>query len=189
MKYSGFGRFSLGLCLAVAAVAAVANAPRPSPPFAIQRVGAPPLSIESLRGKIVLLALIDTNCSHCQDLTRSLGPIAKEYESRGVQVVECAFNEAAQSALPGFIKEFQPPFPVGYSNRAAVDAYLQRSVMDIRPLYVPHLVFLDRNGVIRGDYAGESDFMVNAPENIRQELDKLLSAAPAKRTKITKKTA
>jgi hypothetical protein len=176
----------LVLCFSAAALAAVANIPRPSPPFSIQRVGAPPLALESLRGKVVLLAFIDTNCSHCQDLTRTLGPISNEYGPRGAQVVECAFNEAARAALPGFMKQFQPPFPVGYCDRASVDAYLQRSVMDITPLYVPHIVFLDRKGVIRADYAGESDFLVKPTENIRKELDKLLSATAAKGKKKTR---
>jgi hypothetical protein len=180
MKYPSIRSAGLALCFSAALLAAVANVPRPSPPFSIQRVGAPPLTIESLRGKVVLLAFIDTNCSHCQDLTRSLVPISKEYGPRGVQIVECAFNAAAKTALPGFLEQLQPPFPVGYNNHAAVDAYLQRSVMDITPLFVPHVVFLDRNGVIRGDFAGESDFLIKPAENIRKELDKLLGATPTK---------
>jgi hypothetical protein len=53
-------------------------------------------------------------------------------------------------------------------------SYLQYSIIDARPLYVPHLVFLDRSGVIRGDYAGESAFFKDAGTSIRAELERML---------------
>lgn len=168
-------RAALAILLCAAAFGQPAPAPRKSPPFSILRTGRQALPLESFRGKVVALAFIDTGCSHCQDLTRQFGPLSKEYAARGVQFLECAFNEGAQLALPGFIEQFQPPFPVGYANRAAVDAYLQRSVIDTRPLWVPHMVFLDRDGVIQRDVAGDSPFMNNALANTRALLDKLLA--------------
>jgi len=58
-----------------------------------------------------------------------------------------------------------------------VMSYLQRSILDTRPLYVPHMVFLDRRGMIRADYPGESDFFKDQATNIRAELEKLLKEA------------
>jgi hypothetical protein len=52
--------------------------------------------------------------------------------------------------------------------------YLQHSVIDSRPLFVPHMVFLDRAGVIRADYPGGDAFFTNANANIRAQLDKML---------------
>ena len=165
----------------LAGLAAMAAGPQASPPFTIQRVGgSPSLTLASYRGKIIALAFISTTCPHCQELTKELAPIAKEYEPRGVQFLECAFNDEAQRDLPGFIQQYQPPFPVGFANRDQVYSYLGRSTVDVRAFYVPHLVFIDRNGLIQGDYPGESDFMASAPANTRSELDKLLRAgAPA----------
>ena len=57
-----------------------------------------------------------------------------------------------------FLERFQPPFPVGWTIEAAVREYLQLPVIDRRPFYVPHMVFLDRRGTIRTDVPGESDF-------------------------------
>jgi thiol-disulfide isomerase/thioredoxin len=138
----------------------------------------PPLTVSSYRGKVVALILISTTCPHCQDFTRELIPMANEYSPRGVQILECAVNPEAAEAVPGFVRQFKPPFPVGYSTQAAVDEFLQRSVL--LTFYVPHAVFLNRAGKIVGDYAGESDFMKNPATNTRDELDKLLKpAAPA----------
>jgi thiol-disulfide isomerase/thioredoxin len=167
------------LCAMSALTALAAEPPRPSPPLAIERLGAPTIQLSQYRGKVVALALIFTTCPHCQDLTRLLVSLSREYALRGVQVVECAFNDDAKQTMAGFLQQFQPPFPVGWTTHAAAMAYLQRTILDTRPLYVPHMVFLDRRGIIRADYPGESDFFKDQATNIRAELEKLLKA-PAK---------
>jgi len=154
-------------------------AAKPSPPLAINRPGSPAIQLTQYRGKIVLLAFIHTTCPHCQELTRELIPIAREYEARGVEVVECAFNLNADQLVAGFIQQFQPPFPVGWSDNNTVMGYLDRSILDTTPFYVPHLVFLDRRGTIQGDFAGESEFMRTPDASIRAELDRLLKAGSA----------
>jgi len=134
------------------------------------------------RGKIVALAFIHTTCSHCQQLTTELNLLAKDYTPRGVQFLECAFNEDAVTALPEFLQRYSPPFPVGWGSTASVMAYLQRTLADGRPMYVPQMVFLDRAGVIRAEFPGEDAFFQNAPANIRTKLEKMLKAAPPAKT-------
>jgi thiol-disulfide isomerase/thioredoxin len=158
--------------------APAADTARPSPPFTMQRRGAPPLPLSQYRGQVVALAFISTSCSHCQQLTTELNLIARDYASRGVQFLECAFNDDAAVALPEFLERFTPQFPVGYSTDAAVMAYLQHPVIDVRPVFVPHMVFLDRGGVIRADYPGGDAFFANANANIRAQLDKMLKTPP-----------
>jgi hypothetical protein len=165
---------SILLCAMSALTAVAAEPPRPSPPLVIERLGAPSVELSQYRGKVVALALIFTTCSHCQDLTKLLGPLSREYALRGVQVLECAFNDDAKQTIAEFLQQLQPPFPVGWTNRAAAMAYLQRTILDTRPLYVPHMVFLDRRGMIQADYPGESDFFKDPATNIRAELEKLL---------------
>ena len=162
-----------------ALTALAAEPPRPSPPLEIERLGAPAVQLSQYRGKVVALALISTTCSHCQDLTRLLVSLAPEYSPRGVQVVECAFNDDAKTTMAAFLQQFQPPFPVGWITHAAAMAYLQRTILDTRPLYVPQMVFLDRRGIIRAEYPGESDFFKDSATNVRAELEKLLKP-PAK---------
>ncbi len=168
--------------MAVAYGLLAAETARPSPPFEIQRLNAPALRVSQYRGKIVALAFIDTTCTHCQDLTGTLKGIVRDYAARGVVVLECAFNDGAKAGLPEFQQRFVPSFPVGWNTRAAVMSYLQYNILDQRPLYVPHMVFIDRGGAIRADYPGEDLFFRDPNANIRAELDKLLrgrGAAPA----------
>ena len=144
------------------------------------------MELSQFHGKVVALAFIYTTCSHCQQLTVELNHIAPDYAGRGVQFLECAVNDDAVPTMPEFLKRFSPAFPVGYSTMVAVRSYLQYSSVDRRPLYVPHLVFLDRTGVIRADYPGEDAFFQNANANIRAQLDKMLKVAAPKKSPATK---
>jgi len=163
---------TLGTLLALTAFAAEVG--KPSPALTIERVNGPALQLSQYKGKVVALALIYTTCPHCQNLTKLLNVISKEYAAKGVQVVGCAFNDDVKRLLPEFLQTFQPTFPVGYCDRDAIMGYVQYSVL--KPFYVPHMVFLDRRGVVRGDFPGESDFMTQPDINIRTELDQLLKA-------------
>ena len=178
--------FLVFLTAAAALLLTAADTAKPSPPFSILRPGAPPLDLAQYHGKVVALAFIDTHCPHCQRLTSYLNEVAPRYAARGVQVLECAFNEDAQFSLAQFQQQFHPVFPVGYANRGAVLAYLGISIMEVRPLYVPHMIFLDRRGVIRADIAGESDFMKQAETNIPAELETLLKIPGGAKTSARK---
>ena len=173
------------LCLTATAVAFADDPSIPAPPFTIQRVGAPPTQLSQYKGKIVVLTFIHTTCPHCQMLTKGIAPIARDYAAKGVQFIECAFNDGADGLVEAFSQTFQPGFPVGYSNQTAVRAFLQYSKMD-KVFYVPHMVLIDAKGVIHGDFPGESDFMKNPEASLRLELDKLLKA-PVATTAGTKK--
>jgi thiol-disulfide isomerase/thioredoxin len=165
--------------LSFAALTLAADGVRPSPPFRFQLVGTPappPIVLSQYRGKVLALAFIHTTCPHCQHLTQVLMPIAHDYAPRGVQVLACAFNEGAEQLLPAFLGEFHPGFPVGWSTNKEVYSYLQYT--DDNPMqFVPHMVFLDRRGVIRADFPGESNFFLDPDTNIRKQLDGLLKPA------------
>jgi len=87
-----------------------AAAPRPAPEFTIRRFQTAPVLLSQLRGKVVALAFIHTTCSHCQDLTRILKVIQKDYEARNVQVVAVAFEEGVTNNFPMYLKAFEPNF-------------------------------------------------------------------------------
>jgi peroxiredoxin len=147
---------------------------RNAPPFTMLRMNQPSIQLSQYRGKVVVLAFIQTTCPHCQQLTVELNQVARDYTKRGVQIVECAFNEDAGQTLNDFKERFAPPFPVTFSSAAAASVFLQRTVFDQRPMLVPYVVLIDRWGVIRAEIPGESDFFRNSGPNLRARLDRLL---------------
>ncbi len=149
--------------------------PRPAPDFTIEMPGGKKVFTSQYKGKVMVMAFISTTCPHCQKLTGLLSGINKDYAPKGVQVLESAFNDGAMGLLPDFLKTFKPTFPMGYNDRTAVFPFLQIPLMSSGG-YVPKLVFIDRKGVIRAQYAGEDKFMLDAvlEKNIRAKLDELV---------------
>jgi thiol-disulfide isomerase/thioredoxin len=159
-------------CAFLASTAMAMDVGKPSPALTIQQLSGSSIDLSQYKGKVVVLAFIDTTCPHCQHLTQVLNGISKQYAGKSVQFVECAFNDGAQQLLSKFMQDFQPNFPIGFAPRQAVINYLSYPIL--QPLYVPHMVFLDRRGIVRGDYAGESDFMSHPDTRIGPEIDELL---------------
>src|SRR5262245_44646871 len=162
-------------------MSAAASVPRPSPNFVIH-LSPGQITPAQFKGKVVILGMIMTTCPHCQKTTQFLSGLQKEYGPRGLQVIEAAFeDQVSPMVVNNFVKQFQPTFPVGYSNRAEVLGYLGLKPED--QLYVPVLVFIDRKGVIRHQYLGDDPFNLNQEVNVRRTVEEMLkepvSAAPA----------
>ena len=88
--------------------------------------------------------------------------------------------------FPDSSRSFSPTFPVGYTTREQVNEYLQHPAG--KPSYVPELIFIDRNRVIRAQYTGNDDFFKDQDKNIRAMLDTLLKEpVAAKKTSAHKK--
>jgi thiol-disulfide isomerase/thioredoxin len=173
------------LLSAIAGTGSAAELPRKSPEFVINMNAGKPLLLSSYRGKPVVLAFILTYCSHCQLATGFLIKDQNEFGPKGLQVLECAIEEAAQTGVPGFLKRFNPPFPVGFNtNQDAVFEYLQHS-MTVGP-QMPILVFIDKDGMIRSQYEGNDPFIkdeTKEEQNIHAEIEKLMKfGGPAKKS-------
>ena len=146
--------------------------PRPAGEFAIAMPNGQQVLLSQYAGKVVVLAFISTTCPHCQHTTQLLSTIQNEYASRGVQVLAAAFNPNAAQLVPGFIAQFRPTFPVGSADRDSVYEYEQASM--VKPNYVPELIFIDKNRVIRVQHNGGDDFFKEQDKNIRETIDQLL---------------
>jgi thiol-disulfide isomerase/thioredoxin len=170
--------------LATGLVAHAQTVPRPAGEFAISMPYGGQALLSQYAGKVVLLAFILTTCPHCQHTTQILSGIQTEYGPRGLQIIAAAFNADAPQLIPGFVTQFKPTFPVGFSNRDAVIEYEQASLA--KPNYVPELIFIDRHRVIRAQYSGGDDFFKDQDTNIRALLDKLLKE-PVKSARSARK--
>src|SRR5436309_10730310 len=114
------------LSVLVVYTARAAEIPRPAPELAINfGPVAKQVHLSEYRGKTVVLAFILTYCSHCQAVIRGLIKDQQELGPKGLQVLACAIEDMAASALPGFRRQFAPPFPVGYNTNAEAVKFLQ----------------------------------------------------------------
>jgi peroxiredoxin len=163
---------------AILPIACAAQSPQPSPRpaagFSIQTTAGSPIQLSAYRGKVVVLAFIITTCPHCQRTVGLLSKLQREYGSRGFQALASAVEESAAQDLPEFMERFQPAFPVGFDGRDSVLQFLQHSP-DVR-WFMPQMVFIDRQGMIRGHYGGTDRFLAeNEENNLRGEIELLLN--------------
>src|SRR5450756_3249023 len=170
------------LAMAIASARA-ANLPRPSPDFAINLGQGKQVRISQYKGKTCLLAFILTYCSHCQKAIGVLSKMQREYGARGLQVLASATEDMAAAALPGFLRQFDPPFPVGINTTTEFTTYMQHP--SVLQLIMPGLVFIDKDGIIRAQYEGRDTFLeeTGVEKNIRAKVEEMLTppaAAPKK---------
>ena len=180
------------LILAAAAALALqaANIPRKAPDFAIALTNGKQAALSQYRGKVVALVFILTTCPHCQGAVRCLAEDQNEFGPRGFQALGSAIEETARTALPGFLRQFNPPFPVGYNRLGAALDFMQHPPM-VGP-HMPLIAFMDRQGILRAQYEGQEPFLAQdqMAKNIRAKIVELLDeGAPGAKKKATGKVS
>jgi thiol-disulfide isomerase/thioredoxin len=174
-------RFLALLILTAAAVVAI-NVPRQSPELAIKLPGRKQVLLSQYQGKVVVVAFILTWCPHCQKTIGYLSKDQNAYGPRGLQVLASAVEDVARANLPAFIRQFNPPFPVGFDDQTVAINYLEHPLMLIP--HMPILVFIDRQGMIRAQYEGDDKFFSEdrQEKNLSDKIEELLKqTAPRKK--------
>jgi peroxiredoxin len=167
-------RLSITLLFSTVLFAAGPEVPRKAPEFAIQTGPEKYIWLNEFEGKTLVLAFILTNCSHCQFTTRLLNDIQKDYADRGVQVLETAIDPMSSLHIPDFVAKFKTPFPVGYNEQSYAAKFLGYPEHD--PLLMPQIAFIDRNGMIRAQFAGDDTRLLTDAQDktLRDTLDQTI---------------
>jgi thiol-disulfide isomerase/thioredoxin len=133
-----------------------------------------------LRGKVVAVMFFSTDCPHCQQTTQVLNPIYAEWKARGLEILGLAVNDSAAGNLKQFKEKFGAQFPLGLTTRAEWSRVGEFSVMH-NP-YVPYMLIVDRNGMIREEHPGQDRaFWLEQEKKLRESFDTLLKE-PAKKS-------
>jgi len=170
-------RLALFLLLSTLPIAAGPEIPRNAPEFAIQTGQQKYIWLNQYAGKTVILAFILTDCSHCQFTTGLLNGIQKDYAVRGVDVVESAIETMSALHIPDFVAKLKTTFPVGYNELTYAAKFLGYPEND--PMLMPQIVFIDRTGVIRAQFAGDDPRLLKDVQDktLRDTLDQTLKEA------------
>ena len=99
--------------------------------------------------------------------------------SRGFQAVDIAFNDNSDLLVSNFVKDQQTQFPVGWTTRDQVLAFLGISAVD--RFVVPQLVLIDREGMIHYQTPPLGDEESYKEETIKKRVELLLTAPPSRR--------
>jgi peroxiredoxin len=169
-----------GLLFAVDAPKKGPVVPRKAAEFVFKMPDGSQHLLSSYRGKTIVLAMMFTTCPHCQKIAQLLTKFQSEYAAKGVQVLGAVFDQGAAARAVQFEKQLGLNFPIGSSEQGPVLEFLGLPPAD--PYFVPILVFIDKNGMVRSQYVGDETFLANQEVNIRAEIDKMLKSGPVSTT-------
>ena len=165
--------FAAAFALALSTLAA-AELPRQAGPLKFKSFKGEEVSLAALKGKVVAVMFFSTDCPHCQKTAEMLAPIYDTYHSKGFEVLGLAVNPSAAANIDEFAAKYNVEFPIGLATTSQWTTFCQLPVMGQR--YVPHMVFVDKKGVVQEDHpGGDRVFWLDQDAKIRAAVEKLLS--------------
>jgi thiol-disulfide isomerase/thioredoxin len=171
------GWAAVAVCAAVVLVHAVWIARHPervrpvapgdlAPDFTLPDVDARgAVSLAGLRGQVVLIDFWATWCGPCRASMPAIERVYATHRGRGLAVVSVN-TEGVQGAdrIRSFVQELGLGFPVVIDDGSVADAY--------RVTTIPHLVLVDRRGVIRKVHRGTAP---GFEDDLRTQVEALLA--------------
>ena len=157
---------------ALAASFLIAATPRPMVDMSIPVPNGKPIPLKSYRGKVLLVAVISTDCGPCIASVEILNRAQKDFGPQGFQVVAAAGDPNAQYMLTPFVARYRPTFPMGYLTEEQI-----RKIGDIGPKdrpFVPIFIFIDRQGIVRQQVFGDNAFFKAEEASTRKVIQEML---------------
>lgn len=105
-------RAFLSLCLVFSCLAQTPQPGAAAPAFDLPDRSGVRRSLDSYRGRIVLLNFWATWCKPCRDEMPALDKIARLYAPRGVTVLGIAMDERGWAAVSPFLSQFPVTYPI-----------------------------------------------------------------------------
>lgn len=141
----------LGILVLVIGMAAQAQlAVRRAPGFALpEPLQGKTHDLQDYRGKVVLIEFMKTDCPNCQGMTRSLEQVKAKYGAK-VQILSVVTLPDTLPNVRNYVAEHKVTTPVLFDCGQMMASYLQITPANPQ-VHFPHLVVIDKSGMIRND--------------------------------------
>lgn len=153
-----------------------------APAFTTTTLAGKPLSLKSLRGKVVLLDFWATWCGPCRMAVPMLQSLHKRFAGRGLEVVGMSMDDASTSSqVKPFQREMKTTYTLAVNPKANVPVALAYNAE-----ILPSLYLIDRTGVVRWSQSG---FLPDDGPMLAQKVEALLGSGKteSKTSKISRK--
>jgi cytochrome c biogenesis protein CcmG/thiol:disulfide interchange protein DsbE len=147
----------------------------PAPAFALTSITGDAVSLEQLRGKVVVLGLFHI-CDPCMMQGSNLQKVHEVMTGKNVYVI--GINSSGNSKRD--VGEFLSAFPVKVTYPYLLDPNKTTDKLYGGGKFIPNVYVIDQRGVIRWQRVGNMELA--GAEVVIQEVEKLLSSAPAAST-------
>lgn len=143
-----------------------------APSFTLTSITGEAVSLESLKGKVIVLGLFHI----CEPCLMQGTNLQKVYEAtRGKDVAVVGVNSAGNSKKA--VMEFLAQFPVKVTYPYLIDPNKTTDKLYGGGRFIPNVYIIDQAGIIRWQRVGNMDLA--GPDVILQEVDKLLASKGA----------
>lgn len=151
----------------------------PAPNFSLTGLDGQVLSLEQVKGKVVVLGLFHI-CEPCLIQSTNLQKVHEATKGKPVAVV--GVNSSGDSRAD--VMEFIQGFPVKVTYPYLLDPEKTTDKLYGGGKFIPNVYVIDQNGLIRWQRVGNffTDGTLAGHEAIVQEVEKLLQTAPAPST-------
>ena len=151
--------------LAMAGALAYALMDKPgAPPSTFTTLEGKTLTLDELRGKVVLVNFWATSCPGCVKEMPDMVEIYKQYKARGFEIIAVAMSYDPPNYVQSFVQTRQLPFPVALD----VNGEHARAFGNVQ--LTPTTFIIGKDGHILEQKLGEIDFV-----RLRALLDRELS--------------
>lgn len=143
-----------------------AKTPRPLPNVVLHTPDTKGIDLRKFRGKAVVIVIFSTQCKECSAVLDLMGRIQNQYGPQGLQVVGAAGDPNAKFLLVPFMARYRPSFPIGYLDEGEIKKLADVS-KDTKNAAAPILMFIDKWGMVREQYFGDSPIFHDAEKSIK----------------------
>lgn len=147
---------------------------RRAPGFALPDVNLNYHDLADLRGRVVIIEIMQTSCPNCIALSQKLEKMKQQYGTK-IAVLTIVNPPDNQANVKRFVAGNAITSPVLFDCGQVTASYMK--ITPQRPsLHVPHLFLVDQNGLIHNDFAHiEANRNIFEGPGLASELDKLLA--------------
>lgn len=115
------------------------------------------MKLSSLRGKVCVIDMFASWCSHCQDHAPHMVKVYNQYKAQGFELVSLATDQKDKiSDVRKFVKDYGLNYPVGFMS-VEVQAYY----MDSHSHNIPQVIMFGKNGKMVKRWIGWSEERTN----------------------------
>lgn len=109
------------------------------------------VSVEELRGRVVVMNLWQSTCGPCRKEAPDLAAVYQSRVDRGVSFLGLNTGEANKDAAEAFQRRFEVPYPSVWDEHGTALLALRGAVS---PKAIPSTIILDRSGRIAVRFSG-----------------------------------
>jgi peroxiredoxin len=130
--------------------------------------------LQDFAGKVVLIDIMSTRCPHCLLLSTTLEQVKARYGGK-VAILEVVLPPDNQDTVSKFVATNNITIPVVCDMGQMTASYFKATPSTMSQVSVPHLFLIDKQGMIRNDFAYEESTQgVFEGAGLFPEIDKLL---------------